>query len=448
MVVNFNEPMDPLRQLAARHGPRRALSDRGAGYWVTWFDLDQLAHAWAGRFEAAGLRPSERVAVQEPAGVRFSALLHASLRSGAALVPIPLRAPAAEVERILADSRPRFLVREGLLEPTGLEPATGAAEDVCVLYTSGTTGRPKGVRLTLANHAASAQGCASALSAGPEDRWLQVLSPHHAGGLAILFRSVFLNQPVVALPEFEPALVLDAMESERPTLAALVPTMLTRLLDAGGLEGLRRLRAILIGGAPAPADQVRAWADLGLNVCPSYGLTESASQVAVVPPGRARELAGTAGLVGAHAQVDLEDGQIIVSGACLSPGYVTPELKPSRAGGRFATGDLGLLRDGVLTVLGRSDDTIITGGESVRPEEVEAVLRAHPGVRDAAVAGRPDPLWGQVVGAWLIGEASVEDLEGWCRARLPSFKVPRRWHRVSELPRNSGGKVARRSLPD
>ncbi|MDQ6898910.1 MAG: acyl--CoA ligase [Candidatus Dormibacteraeota bacterium] len=440
--------MDPLRQLAARHGPRRALSDRGAGFWVTWFDLDQLAHTWAGRFEAAALRTGERVAVQEPAGVRFSALLHACLRFGAALVPIPPQAPAAEVERILADSRPRFFVREGQLEPTGLAAAAGDPEDVCVLYTSGTSGQPKGVRLTLANHAASAEGCVSALAAGPEDRWLQVLSPHHAGGMAILFRSVFFNQPVVALPEFDLPLVLEAIESERPTLAALVPTMLTKLLQAGGLDGLRRLRAILIGGAPAPADEVRAWADLGLNVCPSYGLTESASQVAVVPPGRAKELAGTAGLVGAHARIDLEAGQIIISGACLSPGYVNAELKPSPADGRFATGDLGLLQDGVLTVLGRSDDTIITGGESVNPEEVEAVLRAHPGVREVAVAGRPDPLWGRVVGAWLVSEAEVQELEDWCRARLPPFKVPRLWHRVSELPRNSGGKVVRRSLPD
>jgi len=438
--------MDPLRPLAARHGPRRALSDRGAGFWVTWFDLDQLAHAWAGRLEAAGLKPGERVAVQEPAGIRFSALLHACLRFGAAIVPVSTAAPAAEVARILADCRPRFVVRDGELEPAGVEPASGDKRDVCVLYTSATTGPAKGVRLTLANHEASARGCSAALGAGPEDRWLQVLGPHHAGGLAILFRSVFFNQPVVAVPRFEVGLVLDTIESERPTLASMVPTMLTKLLEAGGLERLRRLRAILIGGAPAAADEVVAWAELGLNVCPSYGLTETGSQVAVVPPGRTRELAGTAGVVGPHASIDIEDGQIIVSGACLSPGYLNSDLAPSPAAGRFPTGDLGTLRDGVLTVLGRSDDTIITGGESVRPEEVEAVLRAHPAVRDVAVAGRPDPRWGQVVTAWLVSEAPEEELEAWCRRHLASFKVPRRWQRLAELPRNPGGKVVRSLL--
>ena len=437
---------DPLHDLARRHGRRRALVDRSAGFWVSWFDLDGLAHTWARRFESLGLRPGERVAVIEAAGIRFAALLHACLRSGAAIVPISPRAPSAEIERVLADCRPRLLVRDG--EPGAQpSPATGAEGDACVLYTSGTTADPKGVRLTLANHVASALGCQQMLGAQEGDRWLLALPPNHVGGLAVFMRAVICNQPLSTVARFEEQAVLEAIEAERPTLMSVVPTMLIRLLEAGGPEPLRRLRAILVGGAPASADEVRRWAELGLNVCPTYGLTETCSQVTLVPPGRAAELAGTAGVVCPHATVTVVQHEIVVSGPSVSPGYVNTALTAGPGGGSFATGDRGHLEDGVLTVLGRCDDTIITGGENVRPEEVEAVLRAHPQVLEAAVAGRPDDLWGEVVAAWVVDNGATEaDLEAWCRERLPTFKVPRLWSFVQRLPRSESGKLLRRLL--
>ena len=438
---------DPLRDLARRHGPRRAVSDRSAGFWTTWFDVDDLAHTWARRFESLGLRPGHRVAVMEPAGVRFAALLHACLRSGAAIVPVSPRWPDAEVERVLADCRPLLLVRDGDVQRRP-DPGVGAPDDACVLYTSGTTGSPKGVRLTLANHVASARGCQEQLGTGEQDRWLALLAPHHVGGLAMFLRAAICNQPLVTLARFDEAAALEAMDADRPTLLSVAPTMLARLVEAGGVERLRRLRAILVGGAPAGAGQVRRWAELGIPVCPTYGMTETCSQVAVVPPGRSAELAGTAGTVCPHARIEIEDGEIVVSGPAVSPGYVNPAIQPAPAGGRFRTGDLGRLADGVLTVLGRADDTIITGGENVRPEEVEAVLRAHPGVADAAVAGRPDDLWGEVVAAWVVAEAGEPELDRWCRERLPAFKVPRRWTFLDRLPRSEGGKVQRRQLGD
>ncbi|PZR93616.1 MAG: 2-succinylbenzoate-CoA ligase [Candidatus Nephthysia bennettiae] len=446
---------DPLRELAVRQGPRRALFDRSAGFWVSWFDLDGLAHAWARRLGSAGVQPGDRVAVQEPAGVRFAALLHGCLRVGAALVPLSPRAIEPELRRVLDDSRPRLLVRDGEVE--ALEaPAPGDPGDACVVYTSGTTGNPKGVRLTFANHVASALGCAQMLGASDRDRWLLVLPPHHVAGLAVFMRSVISGQPMVTLDRFQEQPVLEALEIDRPTLVSLVPTMLVRLLGAGGLEQLRGPRAILLGGAPVSASQVVEWTELGLKVCPSYGLTESCSQVAVVPPGRALELAGTCGPVGPQASVEIlamdpsggdGSGEIVLSGPAVSPGYVNAGLSSAPSGGSFATGDLGRLEGGVLTVLGRSDDTIITGGEKVRPEEVQAVLEAHPGVREAAVAGRPDETWGEIVGAWVVADAAIEtELDRWCRQRLPSHKVPRRWQFVPALPRSEGGKLLRRQL--
>jgi O-succinylbenzoic acid--CoA ligase len=364
---------------------------------------------------------------------------------------------------VLADARPRAIVEDAnvALLPNA---ARGEDGDAVVLYTSGTTGAPKGVRQTLANHVASAVGCRRSLATSERDRWLLMLQPHHVGGLALFLRSALDGQPLIALPHFEEATVLQAIERYRPTLVSAVPTMVARLVSAGGTDALRGLRAILLGGAPAPRRQLEDWIDLGLPIAPSYGLTETCSQIATVPPARARELVGTAGLVNEGATIeilprpdlapagDLDPapvGEIVAGGPSVSPGYVNPAIPGGPSGGRFASGDLGRLRDGVLTVLGRIDDCIVTGGENVQPDEVEAVLRAHPAVRDAAVAGRPDVTWGQVVTAWVVADHVDErELDRWCRERLPSPKVPRRWHRVGAVPRSEGGKLLRRELGD
>lgn len=446
---------DPLRRVAVRFGPRRALIDRGQGFWASWFSLDDLAQTWTATFRRRGLEPGQRVAVQEPAGVRFAALLFACIRSGAALVPLDPRAPQAAVDRVLADCRPRLLIRDGGIEEPA-DPGSGMEGDACVLYTSGTTGPPKGVRLTLDNLLASARGCQEQLGSGSDDRWLLCLSPHHVGGLAMFLRAADANQPLITLNRFDEEEVLKAVTDEHVTLLSVVPTMLNRLLRAGGAEALAGLRAILVGGAPAPAQQVREWDRLGLPVCPSYGLTETCSQVSTVPPGRAGELAGTSGLVGPHSRIVLDPapgygpavGEIVVSGPAVSPGYLNPEIRPAPGPEGFRTGDLGRLEDGVLTVVGRRDDGIVTGGESVQPEEVEAVLRQHPAVVDVAVAGRPDPEWGEVVCAWVVTESPLaeSELDGFCRKHLSGPKIPRRWTRVEELPRSPGGKLLRRSL--
>ncbi len=414
--------------------------------WASWFDIDGLATGWARQLERRGVRPGQRVAVREPAGVRFAALLFACLRAGFALVPISVRAPQVEIDRILGDARPAVLIEDG--EARDLpDAAAGIEGDACVLYTSGTTGRPKGVRLTPGNLVASALGCQESLASTHEDRWLLCLSPHHVGGLAIFVRAAVSGQPLVALRRFDEARVLEAIRRETLTLASLVPTMLTRLLAAGGLEELRSLRAILLGGAPAPAERVRDWARLGIAVCPTYGLTETGSQVATVPPGQAAELAGTAGYVHSRARVTIEEGEIVVGGDVLSPGYLNPSIQPSPARGSFRTGDAGWFDDrGALVVAGRLDDAIITGGENVQPQEIEDVLRAHPGVEDAAVVGVPDETWGQVVEARIVGSAPAGELDSFAREHLPAFKVPRRFVFVDSLPRTEGGKLVRRNL--
>lgn len=431
---------DLLSIRASRSPLAPALVDMGTGARLTWRDLDRQAERVAWRLREAGVRPGQRVAVRERAGARFAAALHGTLRAGAALVPLNPAAPEVDHRRILDDCRPAALIAGDGLHALA-DPGTGDPGDACLLYTSGTTGPPKGVRLTLRNHVASAAGCAESLNSKAGDRWLLVLSPHHVGGLAVLFRSVVLDQPVVAVPRFSEELVIEALERERPALVSLVPAMLSRLLPAGAAPALHRCRAILVGGAPAPAATVVEWVETGLPVCASYGMTETCSQVTVVPPGRARELAGTAGIAHSQARLGIHEGMVLVGGPVVSPGYLRgPIEQPLR------TGDLGRIEDGVLTVTGRADDTIITGGENVHPEEVEAVLRAHPGVRDAALVGRPDPVWGAVLEALVVGDVDPADLIAWSRERLPAFKTPRRVSRVESLPRSEGGKLLRARL--
>jgi len=429
-------PDDPLADRARDSPDGLALVDRGSGSRLTWGALDGLADAWAGRLSASGVARGERVAVAEPAGARFAVLLHACIRIGAVMVPLPPRAHDAERRRLIAQARPRAVISGDDVE---MRPAGVRAEgDLCLLHTSGTVGPPKPVRLTLENHRASAQGLIESIGDDQPDSWLLMLSPHHIGGFAIFMRSVLYGHPIVSLPGFDVDAVIAAFRQEKPTLVSAVPSMLMRLIDGGAADVLRGPRAILVGGAPASDDQVAGWTHLGLMVCPTYGMTETCSQVATVPPGRARELLGTSGFVHSQARVSFEDGVIVVGGPVVSPSF----------GGRILTGDLGHLDErGALVVTGRKDDVIITGGEKVHPAEVEGTLRMHPSVREAAVVGRPDRVYGQVLEALVVGDGVTADvLVAWCRERLPSFKIPRRVRFVKSLPLSEGGKLLRTQL--
>ncbi|MGH7904172.1 MAG: class I adenylate-forming enzyme family protein [Candidatus Dormibacteraceae bacterium] len=439
---------DPLSSRARADGGVPALVDRGTGERLSWGELDRMASQWALRLARLGVTAGDRVAIVEPAGARFAAAFFACGRLGAAAVPLPVRGPERDRQRKLADCRPRALIIEGRAVPCR-DPARGDPGDLCVLYTSGTTGSPKGVRQTLANHRASALGCQESIGARPQDRWLLALSPHHVGGLAILMRSVLAGRPVVTVPRFEEGAVLGALRDERPSLVSLVPVMLSRLVEAGGLQDLRRVRAVLLGGAPAPAKAIAGWRRMGIRACPTYGLTETCSQVATVAPGTALDPLHADGLAGRpHSQVSIsvEAGEIVVAGPVVSPGYLDPDLRPAPGPDGFRTGDLGFLDGaGLLHVTGRADDVIITDGENVQPAEVEAVLQAHPAVRDAAVRGRPNARHGQLLEALVVAPEGVdaEALRQWCRERLPAFKVPRRVTFVSSLPRLEGGKLRR-----
>ena len=346
-----------------------------------------------------------------------------------------------------------------------LRDAVDAGAPTAILYTSGTTGRPKGAILTWANVLASAAAWESALDPRPTDRWLLTLATHHVAGLQTLLRPVLAGVPLVLAGEgFDADRVARLVVEERISHLSVVAATLRRLLDAtppGGWPAT--LRSVLLGGGPTPPALVLRALRAGLPVVPSYGMTETASGVAALPTAEVVAHPGSAGraLAGAEIRVLVDDraadpgeaGEIVVRGAMVFAGYVGDADATARAlrDGWLRTGDAGTLdADGLLTVIDRRDDLLVSGGENVYPAEVEAALLEHPAIVDAGVVGVPDARWGAVPLAAVVTDdgpaPSAAEVRAFVAARLAPHKVPARVVRVPALPRTAGGKLRRAEL--
>jgi O-succinylbenzoic acid--CoA ligase len=403
----------------------RTRPDTAAVNGLTYAALHTRARA-----VSAGLPRDARVGIALPPGEDYVVALHACLLAGALVVPIDLRLTEAERPAVDLLFGERL---QGMQEVTDTHDLDAPA---ILVHTSGTTSAPKPIRLTYGNWLWSALGSAVALGVDPDERWLCTLPLSHVGGLSILLRSAIYGTTAIVHERFETDRVLAALQDPHgPTIVSLVPTTLTRLLDAG-LTRPPALRWALLGGAPLPPALLQRAAAAGVPAAPTYGLTEACSQVA------------TAGVPLFCTQIDLQpDGEIVVTG---------PTVSPDAGGGRAVlhTGDLGAIDDnGLLHIVGRKADTIVTGGENVAPAEVEAVLEAHPGVLEAAVIGRPDDAWGEAIVALVrprndAAPPTTDDLHAHCTTHLARFKVPKDYILVTDpLPRTASGKLIRRAFP-
>jgi o-succinylbenzoate---CoA ligase len=451
----------------------------------TYQQLDRRVGTAAAGLQLLAVEPAEPVAVLAGNGLEIARFVHAIPRAGGLFMPLNLRLSPGELAYQLDDARVRFLLATEEHRALAGEAAAAASSAVTVLraeeprwdeaaaevgptsvdaqmphsliYTSGTTGRPKGAVLTHGNFYWSAVASAENLGVVEGDRWLACMPLFHVGGLSILLRSAIYGTTAVIHERFEEARVVRALREEGITLLSVVATMLSRMFEASPGGYSDSLRAVLLGGGPAPRPLLEEAAARGVPVLQTYGLTETASQVATLAPADALRKLGSAGLPLSTSTVRIEVdgreaeagevGEICVAGPTVCAGYLHhPEATAAAIrDGWLHTGDLGYVDgEGYLYVADRRDDLIVSGGENVYPAEVESALLGLAGVEESAVVGLPDERWGHVVVAVVVGTADLDALPARLRETLAGYKVPRRFVRWEEpLPRTASGKLQR-----
>ncbi|MBX3269172.1 MAG: long-chain fatty acid--CoA ligase [Sandaracinaceae bacterium] len=341
--------------------------------------------------------------------------------------------------RWTAAERDDALARTGATEDG--HGATPAAEQL-LLFTSGSAGRPKIVRIAHDALVAAARMHAAALPWEATDRAVLCLPLAHAGGLSVVTRALYARRPVILAPErFDSDTLWGLIDAHQGTITSLVPAMLAQLTERAPP---RCLRAVLLGGDATPPVLLTRARERGWPLLPTYGATETCGQAATQRLGDERAEGVGPPLPGVRLRLGPED-VIEVHSPARMLGYLDDD-SPLDAEGWYRTGDVGRLdREGHLHVLGRSNRRIITGGENIDPLEVEAALLAHPGIAEAAVVGIADPTWGQRVAAMIAGPRlpSDDELRAFLRPRLADFKRPRVIVRVGALPRTPSGKLDR-----
>ena len=478
---------DWLSHRAAATPDDLAVIDADTDTRWSYSGLDAAVDETAGRLANLGVDAGDQIGTLLPRTFLGVCLLHAAQRLGVTLVPLNHRLTAEELGAQIDQLELTLVVCDIDTEPTAVEAvekvpiasidepqwaAVKSFKDVApaaidpvewqreepqlIVFTSGSTGAPKPVVLTMGNLLASAIASAFRLGVDPADRWLLTLSLYHVGGIAPIFRSTLYGTAIVVRSDFDPGQAADDLDRYDVTVVSLVPTMLKSMLDRRGTLS-DSLRVVLLGGAPADDALIQRCENYSVPVHPTYGMTETASQVATARPTDAFDRPGTVGRPLLWIDVTVlgdddepvapgESGELVVSGPTVTPGY------DGESGEAFCpyglrTGDVGYqTEDGSLFVVNRIDDRITSGGETIDPGAIVAVLTDHEAIEAAAVVGVPDEQWGERVTALVVStddDLSVEAVDGHCREHLAGFKCPKTIVFVDELPRTASGSVDR-----
>ena len=484
-----------LDMAADGFGPRVLVGRKSSGF--TAAQLAARSHSGAALVRDHGAEAIVYLAVNGPA---FPVALFAAARAGVPLVPLNYRLGQRQVDALLA-RHPKalgiadpgalaHLERAGVdgmatdawLAQTGIDRGdvsdAGAGEDAVavVIYTSGTTSEPKGVLLRHANLVSYVVGSVEFASAGEAEAALVSVPPYHIAAVANVITNLYAGRRALALEAFTPDQWLRTVREEEVTGAMVVPTMLARIIDGDEDKSMPSLRSLSYGGAPMPAALIeralREWTHV--DFVNAYGLTETSSTVALLGPQehraalaspdpsvRARLSSAGKPLPGIELEIrgpgdevldTRQSGRICVRGEQVSAEYAgLGRMVDDR--GFFDTRDEGYLdEEGYLFIGGRTDDTIIRGGENIAPAEIEDVLLRHPAVLDAVVFGVPDEEWGQRIEAAVVARPGVAvdavELRDFTKRTLRSSKTPGRFWFLDELPRTETGKLLRRRVPD
>ncbi|MEO8192760.1 MAG: class I adenylate-forming enzyme family protein [Gemmatimonadales bacterium] len=490
----FNDPLRHWRNLAP---DRIALVDRGSGTRYSYAALDALCDKWAALLETAGVERGDRAAVVAGNRVEIVALFFACTRLGAALVPVNWRLAPQELSAILLHAKAKLLIGESRFqESTGiagehgarwidldadaprlLDKATRRSADVelnpgdpaLILYTSGSTGQPKGVIVPQRQILFNAVATTTAWELTHADIAPVATPFFHTGGWNVFATPLWhRGGTVVLFDQFDPATFLDALAEERCTVALTIPTQLVMMRESAGWgRPLPDLRFFIAGGAPCPPSLAAKVREAGYTLREGYGLTECgpncfaiSSEESLRNPGRVgrpvpfleMRLVSEDGL----DVPDDEPGELLLRGPQMFGGYLHDPERTKEAlapGGWLRTGDLAIRgEDGLYSICGRRKEMYISGGENVFPGEVESALTAHPAIAEAVVVGVPHSVWGEVGCAFVLlrdagaGTPTAEDIIAFARRSLAGYKVPRRVIVASELPRLGSGKPDRRAL--
>lgn len=471
--------------------------DRTAVYFqdqrLTFKELYQRSKDTAAKLQSLGLKKDDYIGVLLKNHLDTVIIFFALQLLGVRAVILNNRLTSSEIAWQLNDSKAELLIIEPtftdiqsdlitkmpklpivtkhqLFEMAGKEPVIQNEidlSDICtIMYTSGTTGNPKGVIQTYGNHWWSSVGSALNLGFMENDCWLCSVPLFHISGFSILMRSVIYGMPIVLHENFDADRTLADIKDKKITIMSLVSIMLTRLVNTMTDPLPEGFRCMLLGGGPAPLPLLQACKEREIPIFQTYGMTETSSQIVTLSPEYSLSKLGSAGkpLFPSQVRIELEDksiapagepGEIVVKGPNVTSGYLfRPEAtKEKLKDGWLYTGDIGYLdKDGFLYVLDRRSDLIISGGENIYPAELEAILLDHPNIAEAGVTGIEDPVWGQVPVAFIVlkNETGISEVElvQFCLSRLAKYKVPKKFYVTDILPRNASNKLLRRKLLD
>ena len=418
------------------------------------------------------LNPGSRVGLLATNTLMSYKLALAIMCSGRTIVWLNWRLAGEELERQIKDSGLQLCLVENSLwrsgmtnpfksyssflitnaDPGELIPVFKSDWVASIMYTSGTTGKPKGVLQTFGNHFYSAVSSALNLGLSSADKWLCVAPIFHISGFSIIMRGLIYGMTVRLVEKFRAEEIERILANETVTIMSVVPFMLKKLIQQQNKTNTHynsAFRCMLLGGGTIDRETLEICLQRSIPVVQCYGMTETCSQIVALRSVDALLKLGSVGQPLFSTQLKLsKDGEILLKTPALTPGYLNlPDKLPSKMiDGWYRTGDIGHLdKEGYLYIDGRADEMLISGGENIFPQEVEQVYQRYPQINEVAVVGQNDSVWGQVPVAFVVSDRrlSPTKLMNYGYEHLARYKVPQHYIFVSELPKNASGKIRR-----
>lgn len=424
------------------------------GESLTYGELFEYAQDLAGRLLALDRK---RMAVYIDNSLDSVLLIHGMIQAGVEMVLINTRLTSHEILSQLKDIEVDTIISTVNFAIEGIEvipfnmlktmPAavpsisTAQPDDILsIMFTSGTTGKPKAVAQTYLNHSASAAGCAERFQYDKNSRWLLLNPIYHISGLSIIFRTVISGAVLYIAKKFNETIIIDMIQKHQITHTSLVPVMLRRLMSH---KWEHQLKGILLGGAGATTDLMGRAVAQGLPIYNSFGMTETSSQIVSVSYKNDKLLTGTVGRPPENVSIKVdENNELLVKADNVTPGYLNADIEI--IDGYFKTGDLAKIdNDGYLYILDRRKDLIISGGENIYPKEIEDVVNSISSVEQSVVIKKKDNHWGEVPVLLVQGDVSQDEIQTVLHKKLARYKQPKEIHFVDEVYMTSTGKVSR-----